>query len=85
MVMLAKRSGRARVIGEEVGTNAFSFTGGRELLVTLPNSGVRFTVPLIRYVPDGNCSGPVDHGEQPNYVVEQRPEGLARGRDTIRA
>lgn len=83
-VMLAKRTGRARVIGEEVGTNAFSFTGGRELLVTLPNSGVRFTVPLVRYIPDGSASGPMDHGELPNYTVEQRPDGLAKGRDTIR-
>ena len=84
LVMLAKRQGRARVIGEETGTNAYSFTGGRDLLLVTPNAGIRLRVPLVRYVPDGEPAGPRDHGEVPKQVVQQRPWGIAKGRDTIR-
>ena len=83
-VMLAKRQGRARIVGEEVGTNASSFTGGRELVVTLPNSNVRLCIPLVRYLPDGAPAGPMDHGEQPHYAVQPVAGGIAKGRDTVR-
>ncbi|MFT3886094.1 MAG: S41 family peptidase [Flavobacteriales bacterium] len=83
-VMLAKRSGRARVVGEETGSNALSFCGGHELLITLPRTGCMLHVPLTRFVPDGLVSGPVDRGELPHHVVTQRPWGLAKGRDTVR-
>lgn len=84
LVMLAKRTGRARVVGEEVGSNALSFTGGRALTTVLPHSGIELHVPLMRYVPDGMPSGPMDHGERPHHEVEQQPWGIAKGRDTIR-
>lgn len=38
-VMMANRGGRARTVGEETGSNAASFCGGRELAITLPRSG----------------------------------------------
>jgi len=84
-VMLAKRSKRARIVGEEVGTNAGSSTGGRSLDVELPNSGFRFSIPLVRYVPDGMCNSPLDHGEMPHHTVVQRAEHLAKGRDSVKA
>lgn len=84
LVMLAKRSGRARVLGEESGTNAHSFTGGNEVVVVLPNSGLRLHVPLIRYVPDGAPTGSVERGEAPQYSVRQQPWGIAKGRDVVR-
>lgn len=83
-VMLAKRSGRARVVGEEVGSNALSFTGGRSLVAELPHSGLELHVPLVRYVPDGMPSGSLDRGERPHHEVEQQPWGIAKGRDTLR-
>lgn len=84
LVMLAKRHGRARIIGEETGTNAYSFTGGRELTVIAPNSSVRLRIPLVRYLPEGTPTGAVDHGEMPNNQVQQQPMDIAKGRDTVR-
>jgi hypothetical protein len=83
-VMLAKRSRRARIVGEEVGTNASSFTGGRELRLTLPNSTLEVHVPLTRYVPEGTPSGPPDRGEAPHHWVQPDPSVIARGGDTIK-
>ena len=82
--MMAKRTGRARAVGEELGANAASFCGGRILEVTLPRSGSVLHVPLMRYVPEGHCEGPVDRGELPHYKVPQRAGDLARGKDTVR-
>lgn len=84
LVMMAKRSGRARVIGEEVGTNAFSFTGGRELVTVLASSGLELKMALVRYVPEGMPGGPLAHGERPHHEVEQQAWGIAKGRDTVR-
>lgn len=82
--MLAKRSKRARVVGQELGTNAHSFTGGRVVTVVAPNSGVRLTVPLLRYLPEGSSDTPADHGESPHHRASQQPWALAAGRDAVR-
>jgi hypothetical protein len=76
--------GRGRVFGVEVGSNAFSFTGGRELVTTLPSSGLELKMALVRYVPEGMPSGPLVHGERPHHEVEQQAWGIAKGRDTLR-
>ncbi len=83
-VMLAKRSGRARTVGEETGSNATSFCGGRTMQFTLPNTACVLELPLTCFVPEGTPSGPADHGERPMYAVPQRAEDLAQGRDTVR-
>jgi hypothetical protein len=85
LAMLAARSGRARLVGEELGTNAHSFTGGRTASVRLPNSGLRIEIPLLRYIPEGASDAPVDHGERPRYPAAQQPSSLANGRDAIRS
>ena len=84
-VMLAKRSGRARIVGEEVGSNSQSFCGGRQAIVTLPRTKLRLHVPLARFVPEGRGDGPADRGELPHHPVEQQVAGLAIGRDTVKA
>lgn len=83
-VMLAKRSGRARVVGEEIGTNAFTYTGGRDLIAEAPNSNVYFIVPLMRYSPIGDPSGPLDHGELPHTEIHPDPRSVANGSDSIK-
>jgi hypothetical protein len=85
LVMLARRSGRARIVGEEVGSNSMSFCGGREVVITTPRSKLRLHVPSTRFVPEGQGDGPADHGELPHHTVEQQPWGLAKGRDTVRS
>lgn len=84
LVMMARRTARARVVGEETGSNAFGFTGGSEWVVTAPTSGLRFHVPLLKYEPAGRGEGPTDRGEQPNHQAYQTPGGVARGEDRIR-
>lgn len=83
-VMLARRSGRARIVGEEVGSNSRSFCGGREQHIELPRSKVRLVLPLTRFVPEGQGDGPADRGEQPHHTVSQQPWGLVKGRDTVK-
>ena len=83
-VMMAKRTGRARIVGEELGSNAASFCGGKTLEISLPRSGCVLNVPLICYVPEGTPAGPTDRGEMPNYSVPQRAVDLAQGKDTVR-
>lgn len=83
-VMMARRSGRARTVGEETGTNAASFCGGNTLEVTLPGSGCILHVPLMRHVPEGAYGGPADRGEMPDYQVPRRAVDLAYGKDTVR-
>lgn len=83
-VMLADRQGRARTVGEELGSNAASFCGGRILSVTLPRSGCILQVPLTRYVPDGTPGGPLNRGEMPASPVPQLPRDLTKGKDTVR-
>jgi hypothetical protein len=85
VVMVARRQRRARIVGEETGTNAFGSTGGAEWIVTGTGSGMRFHIPLLKYVPAGRGEGPMDRGEQPNHPAYQVPDGLARGYDSIRA
>lgn len=84
-VMMAVRAGRVSFIGEELGTNAMSWCGGRELALTLPRTKSLLRVPLTRYVPDGAVTGAIDRGEMPRHAVGQRPYELAQGRDAVRA
>ncbi len=83
-VMMAKRTGRARTVGEETGSNAASFCGGRKMHFTLPNTGCVLHVPMTCFVPEGTPSGPLDRGEMPTYGVPPRVQDLAQGRDTVR-
>lgn len=85
LVIMARRTRRARVVGEETGSNAFGFTGGPEWVVTMPGSGLRLHIPLIKYVPAGRGEGPTDRGEQPNHQAFLTPAALAKGTDTIKA
>jgi len=84
LVMMARRTNRARVVGEETGSNAHGFTGGAEWVVTAPNSGLKFHVPLLKYIPAGHGEGPMDRGEQPNHQAYEDPGAMAKGRDSIR-
>jgi len=85
LAMVAHRSGRARLVGEEPATNAHSFTGGRSAVVMAPNSGLRLEIPLLRYIPEGVSSAASDHGEQPKHTVAQSPAALVSGRDEVRS
>lgn len=84
LVMMARRAGRASIVGEEVGTNSLSSCGGRILRLRAPNTGLVFHIPLIRYVYEGTPRGPLDHGELPDHVFGVDARALATGRDLLR-
>jgi hypothetical protein len=84
-VMLAKRSGRARIVGEELGSNSTSFCGGKPTELELPRSGLVLSIPSQRFVPAGVAEGPADHGEFPHHTAVPQPWGLQRGRDTVKS
>jgi len=85
LAMMVRRNKRGRLVGEEVGSNAFGFTGGPEWVITLPSSGLRFHVPLLKNVPAGRGEGPTDRGEQPHHQAYQTPWGLTNGQDGVRS
>jgi len=85
LAMMAHRTGRARLVGEEPATNAHSFTGGRTAIVLAPSSGLRLEIPLLRYIPEGVSDAPPDRGEQPKHRVQSMPDAIANGRDGVRS
>lgn len=84
LAMVACRTGRARLVGEEPASNAHSFTGGRSVEVKARHSLLHMELPLLRYLPDGASDAPVDRGEQPRLKAQPQPADLARGRDGVR-
>jgi len=84
VVMLMRRTKRAKVVGEELGSNSFAFTGGEEWVVRAPNSRILFHLPLLIYVPSGRGEGPNDRGEQPHLQAYQTPAALAKGQDSVK-
>lgn len=84
VVMLMRRNKRAKVVGEELGSNSFEFTGGDEWVVRAPNSRILYHIPLLMYVPSGRGQGPNDRGEQPDHQAHQTPVALAKGQDSLK-
>jgi len=84
VVMLMRRTKRAKVVGEELGSNSFAFTGGEEWVVRAPNSRILIHLPLLMYVPSGRGEGPNDRGEQPDHEAHQTPVALTKGQDSLK-
>lgn len=84
LVMMAKRSGRAHILGEETGTNATSFCAGAPLKIELPRTDLILRIPLTRYEPYGTSSGAPERGEMPYVQIGQEASDLASGSDTVR-
>ncbi len=84
LVMMGRRSKRATVVGEPVGTNCLSSCGGRILEFHAPRTGLVFRIPVIRYVYDGSPTGALDRGEQPDRPFPMEVRALATGRDLLK-
>lgn len=76
----AQSLGRARIIGEPTGGSRLGPTAGTVLFVTLPNSGVVLTVPVIRQVMNAPLPGP-DGGVVPDELVRTTIDDVLAGRD----
>lgn len=80
----AQSLGRARIIGEPTGGSRLGPSAGLVLFATLPNSGVRLTIPVIRSVMDAPRPGP-DGGVVPDRIVRTTLDDVVAGRDPVLA
>ena len=72
---------RATFIGEESGGGYYGDTGGVVLDLTLPNSGLRIRLPMVRYELAVQGFAPADRGVPPDHLVEPVIADLVSGRD----
>lgn len=79
--MLAQEVGNSMIVGEETGGFAHKFSGAEVLELTLPNSGIKFRMPLQKLWFDME-GGHVQGGLPVDQHIEQDPHDLAKGRDT---
>ena len=73
---------RAVFVGEECGAGYYGNTSGFMPIVTLPNTGIRINIPLIRYTMAVD-NYPPDRGIIPDYLVKPSIEDLLKGRDSV--
>ncbi len=69
-------------IGEEVGGNKFQNTSGNMHKLTLPNSGVRVTVPQILYIMNIDTAND-GHGVTPDYWIRNTIKDELEGNDSV--
>jgi C-terminal processing protease CtpA/Prc len=72
---------RATFIGEESGGAYYGNTSGPQLLVTLPHTKVRLSVPLMTYHMAVKGYKDAARGIRPDYPVEYTIEELLEGKD----
>lgn len=75
--------GRVKLVGEECGGGYLGDNGGQINIVTLPNSRVRVSLPMTRYMLEVEDTGN-NGGATPDYPVEPNIADLINGRDTER-
>lgn len=80
--ILGKAHNRVTLVGEEGGSNAMSSTGGQKLRLTLPNSGIKFDIPLQKLLYDVDLQQPTTRGLLVDRYVEQHPHDLIKGTDS---
>lgn len=72
---------KAVFIGEECGAGYYGNTSGFMPILTLPNTGIRINIPLVRYTMAVE-GYPQDRGIIPDYPVEQTIHDLLNSRDS---
>ena len=80
----ARASGRATFVGEESGGAACGNTSGASTMVVLPHSGLRLSVPLVRYEMAAPCDGR-GRGVLPDVDVPVTIADVVAGGDRQRA
>lgn len=75
---------KAVFIGEECGAGYYGNNSGFMPTVTLPETGIRSRIPLVRYTMAVD-DYPADRGIIPEYQVDPAIEDLLSGRDTVLA
>jgi hypothetical protein len=78
---LAKEQDLGKFIGEETGGAAEGNTSNGEILLTLPNSGIRIGIPLFRITNAVSFSHPRGRGVIPDYPTSDTMEDFLHNRD----
>lgn len=68
------------LLGEETGGGAYANNGLLLPECSLPNTGIRLTLPLFRIVPNGQAPS-TGKGVEPDIRVEPEPESVRKGID----
>ena len=79
---IAHHNRRAVFVGEETGATYYGNVGGGFLLLTLPHSRIRVTIPVLRYVMAVSGYPHRDRGLLPDHPVTQPVEDFIAGVDT---
>ncbi len=69
-------------IGEETGGGYYNINGGDLPELTLPNTGIKFQIPMRKYEMAVNASLPKGSGTIPHYYVPQSIEDFLSNTDT---
>jgi C-terminal processing protease CtpA/Prc len=73
----------ALFVGEESGAGYYGNVSGASVRLTLPNTGVRVNLPLMKYSSAVEGYTPLDRGLIPDIEVEPSIEDVLAGRDTV--
>ena len=75
--------GLATFYGEETGGGYYGNTSGITTTVTLPNTGFRLRLPLIRYETNVREIFPIGSGVVPHYPISETVESLRSEEDEL--
>jgi hypothetical protein len=70
-------------VGEEGGAGYYGNVSGASVRLTLPNSGVRVNLPLMKYSSAVEGYTPLDRGLIPDISIEPSIEDILVGSDTV--
>jgi C-terminal processing protease CtpA/Prc len=79
---VAHYHGVARFAGEEGGAGYYGNTSGFVPTLTLPNTGLRVRIPMVRYTMAVSGYAPVDRGLIPDIPINPTMEDVLSGRDS---
>ncbi len=78
---VAHYHGVARFAGEESGAGYYGNTSGFMPTLTLPNTGIRVGIPMVRYTMAVSGYEPADRGLIPDIPINPTIEDVLSGRD----
>lgn len=78
---LVKSTGRGTLIGEETGGSYYGNTSMSPTTVTLPNTGIRVDIPLVRFDLNVKENSPLGRGVLPDYPVAPELNDILNNRD----
>lgn len=75
-----KSYGRGTIVGEETGGSAYSLVGSPNKNITLPNTGIKVTIPRLQFILQ-DLKTPEKSGTFPDVVLSSTYTDLLEGKD----